>query len=326
MQANLPQIVFEHSQEAMMVTDAQARVVAVNPAFTRLTGFAPDDVLGRNPRFQNSGRHDASFFQTMWETLQHTGHWQGKIWNRKKSNEVYLAWESIARIENAQQHTTHFVAVFSDISTLHTAYERLHHLAHHDSLTGLKNRLLFLSHLTGALQRCKRHQRQLALLFLDLDQFKRVNDTLGHAAGDALLCHVARCLTSTVRAEDSVARLSGDEFVVTLEDISGRGDAALMARKLLDALQKPLNLNPHPLVAQASVGIAMFPSDAQTPNALLHAADSAMYRAKRGGSHGYAFSSPGLNGSTPNHAAEAHPPPVPTPPPYEPPTAQPPSR
>jgi diguanylate cyclase (GGDEF)-like protein len=217
----------------------------------------------------------------MWAELNESGQWQGEIWNRRKNGEVYAAWENISAIRNGDGAVVQYVAVMADITPLADVQQRLAHMAHHDVLTGLANRLLLAATLEKALERAKRHGHRLALLFVDLDHFKRVNDTLGHAAGDELLQEVARRLQRTVRAEDLVARLSGDEFVIVFEDLAERDEAVQLARKITAALSGPIGLAQRSLGVSASVGIALYPDDGNTAETLLCASDAAMYRAKQ---------------------------------------------
>ncbi|MGD8644502.1 MAG: diguanylate cyclase, partial [Chromatiales bacterium] len=206
--------VFDNTNEAIMVTNARHEIVSVNPAFTQITGYAPTEVLGKHAEFQLSGRHTATFFRHISQGLAHRGQWQGEIWNRRRNGEVYPAWESISTVKDSSGEIINYVAVFSDISEIKEVEAQLAELAHHDQLTGLANRLLFSARLEQAIERAKRHNCRVALLFLDLDRFKMVNDTLGHAAGDRLLQRVADRLRECVRSEDTVARLGGDEFTV----------------------------------------------------------------------------------------------------------------
>lgn len=285
-------IVFDSTSEAVVVTDSEAQIVRVNSAYTRITGYQPDEVLGKNPRLHQSGRHDKAFYQRMWDSLHQTGHWQGEIWNRRKNGEVYPAWESISVVLDAQGNITHHVALLSDITDAKQAQERLAHLAHHDPLTDLPNRLLFNASLQQALERARRHRQRLALLFLDLDRFKLVNDSLGHAAGDQLLKAVAERLRRNVRAEDVVARFGGDEFTIILEAIGSLDDTAQLARTLISMIAEPLDIEGQTIQTSTSVGIAFYPDDADNAEDLIKAADAAMYRAKASGRNTYRFHAP----------------------------------
>ncbi|RZL33289.1 MAG: diguanylate cyclase, partial [Rubrivivax sp.] len=271
----LTALVFEHSAQGIIVTDAQANVVAVNRAYCDMTGYPEKELLGRNPRLQQSGRHDAAFYREMWRTLNQVGQWQGEIWNRRKSGEAYPAWQNISVIRDRKGRVLRYVAIVSDITPVKAIQDRLDHLAHHDALTGLPNRLHFMPSLEQALARAERSKGRVSLMFVDLDHFKSVNDTLGHAAGDQLLIEVARRLCTSVRAEDLVARLGGDEFVVLLERLGDRDEAAQVASKLLAALEVPVPSGGQLIRPQASMGIAIYPGDGRTPSELLRAADDA---------------------------------------------------
>jgi len=279
--------VFTGTNEAVIITDSQRRTVAVNDAFTRITGFTSEDVMGRDPKIQSSGRHDPSFYQNLWHELDHAGYWQGEIWNRRKSGELYPAWENISAIKDACGRITHYVAVFSDIGSIKATEERLEHIAHHDALTGLPNRLLFTARLEQSIAHALRGKRMVGLLMLDLDRFKLINDTLGHAVGDLLLQKVAERLQHCVRAEDTVARLGGDEFAIVLNELTHRQDAALVADKIIEAFSAPILLEGQEVLTSASLGISLYPDDAASVHDLLKAADAAMYRAKQKGHHGF---------------------------------------
>jgi diguanylate cyclase (GGDEF)-like protein/PAS domain S-box-containing protein len=287
----LAALVFDHSDQGIIVTDARANVIAVNRAYCNMSGYAAAEVIGSNPRLQQSGRHDQAFYRELWRALSDTGQWQGEIWNRRKSGEAYPVWQNISAVRNRQGRIVHYVAIASDITPVKATQERLDHLAHHDALTDLPNRLYFVSSLERALLHADRNQCGVALLFIDLDHFKAINDTLGHAAGDQLLIDVAQRLRKSVRAEDLVARLGGDEFVVLLERLRDRSEAAGVARKMLAEVFAPLQISGRTITPQASVGIAIYPGDGGSAAALLQAADDAMYEAKRRGRHTFAFRS-----------------------------------
>lgn len=281
--------VFTGTAEAVIITDGQRRILAVNNAFTRITGFESAEVVGRTPRFQRSGHHDAKFYEQLWATLSSNGHWEGEIWNRRKSGEMYPAWENISVIRDESGQVLNYVAVLSDISSIKESEARLAHMAHHDALTDLPNRLLFAARLEQSLDNARRHGSRVGLLLLDLDRFKLINDTLGHPVGDRLLQSVADSLRHSVRAEDTVARLGGDEFVVIVTELSAPQDAALVAEKILARINAPIALAGREFVTSASIGISIYPDDAESSEDLLKAADTAMYRAKQNGRHALEF-------------------------------------
>jgi diguanylate cyclase (GGDEF)-like protein/PAS domain S-box-containing protein len=295
--------VFNSTMEAIIIANAERKIVAVNQAYTNITGFETEEVLGEDPRVHQSGRHDDEFYREIWESLARTGQWQGEIWNRRKSGEVFPAWENISVVKDDEGRITNYVSVLSDISTIKQAEERLSQLAHHDALTGLPNRLAFSANLEQALERAKRHKQKVALLFLDLDRFKVINDTLGHAAGDRLLQAVSTRLKECVRAEDTVARLGGDEFTVILGEITQPEDAALLARKIIDAINDPILIEDREVLTSTSIGISIYPDDARNAEDLSKAADAAMYRAKERGRHTYEFYTEELTSMAYEHLA-----------------------
>ena len=290
----LAQMVFASTGEGITVTDASGRILEVNPAFERITGFARADVIGRNPRVLQSGRHDKAFYRGMWEVLAQTGQWRGEIWNRRRNGEVYPEWLTVSAVRDGAGRTTHYVGIFSDISTVKEAQEQLEFLAHHDALTRLPNRTLLRERLTHGISRARRHNQQLAVLLLDLDRFKNVNDTLGHPVGDELLVEVANRIRARIRADDTLARLGGDEFVLLLEDESGPTAVEAVVRKLTDAFASPMQIAERALTVTASIGISLYPGDGEDADTLLKNADSAMYKAKQQGRNGFRFFAPEL--------------------------------
>jgi diguanylate cyclase (GGDEF)-like protein/PAS domain S-box-containing protein len=288
--------VFAESGEAIAVTDARGTFVSVNRAFTEVTGYTFDDVRGRNPRLLHSGRHDAAFYAAMWQQLASSGSWQGEVWNRRKSGEIYPEWLNISAVRTPAGETTHYVAIFSDITERKAAHARIEYLAHHDPLTGLPNRSLLRERLEQEIARARRREGKLAVLFLDLDRFKNVNDSLGHAAGDRLLREVATRLRSRLRDSDIVCRQGGDEFIVVLSDLKSDTDAAQAARQIIDAMQQPVPLGDDVVVhSSTSIGIALYPEDGSSTSALLKAADMAMYHAKERERGSFSFFTKELN-------------------------------
>ncbi|TJY58850.1 PAS domain S-box protein [Sinimarinibacterium sp. CAU 1509] len=289
-QLRLNSAVISSTAESIMITDLDANIVSVNRAFTEITGYAAEEVIGRNANCVKSGRHDESFFQAMWRDLLASGHWQGQVWNRRKSGEIYPGWLNISVVRDSAGRPTHYVGVASDISQLKRSEEQLEHLAHHDPLTGLPNRLLIGSRLAHALEQARRNGSSVAVLFLDLDRFKTVNDSLGHPIGDQLLVAVAERMHKALREEDTLGRIGGDEFLILLENTSTSMAAAKVAESVLSAVAKPYRLNSgHELYIQASVGISLFPDDGDDGEVLIRNADAAMFRAKEQGRNTFRF-------------------------------------
>lgn len=281
--------VFENTVEGVVVTDARGRITAINRAFTDITGYSEAEVLGKNPNVMQSGRHDADFYRTMWEELHARGSWRGEIWNKRKSGTIYPQWLTISAVLDEHNQIGHYVGVFSDITTVKRSEEELNRLAYHDPLTGLPNRLLLLDRISHAIRRATRSGGRFALLFIDLDRFKTINDNLGHQVGDELLKAVADRIRKRLRAEDTLSRLGGDEFILLMEDIPNEQQAALLARDLLALLSQPHHISGHDLFLSASIGISLHPEDGGDAETLIKHADTAMYRAKQGGRNSYQF-------------------------------------
>ncbi len=281
--------VFESTLEGIVVTNAQQVIESVNPAFTRITGYTAQEVIGKSPSLLSSGRHDAAFYRRMREDLQTHGHWQGEIWNRRRNGEVYPEWLTINTVRNEQGEIVNYVGVFSDITRRKAEQEQMQFLAYHDGLTGLPNRGLFLDRLHHALAHAHRSRTLVAVLFIDLDNFKPVNDALGHHVGDRLLQTVAERLTAVVREADTVARLGGDEFTVILESLNDANDAPLIVQKIVDTVSQPMQIDGQEVLTTASIGVSLYPQDSTDAEDLLRHADTAMYRAKNSGRNSFCF-------------------------------------
>jgi diguanylate cyclase (GGDEF)-like protein/PAS domain S-box-containing protein len=279
----LAQRVFENSSESIMVTDAGNRIVSVNRAYERMTGFAAADVLGRNPGDFKSGRHDAAFYQALWQDLRDKGRWQGEIWDRRHDGSIYPKLSCIDVVRDADGKVVNYVAVFSDISERKASEDEANFLAHHDPLTGLSNRLALGLHLGHALAVARRNRTRVAVLFIDLDGFKPVNDRYGHAAGDTLLVTLAGRFRQMARETDLVARLGGDEFVIVMEGSFIDDNLAEIGADLVALVAEPCPLATGDVTVSCSIGIACSPRDGETAEVLLAAADVAMYRAKAAG-------------------------------------------
>lgn len=291
--------VFTHANECITITDADNRIVDVNPAFSRVTGYAADEVVGRNPSVLSSGRHDREFYAQMWASLRANGHWQGEIWNRRKNGEVYPEWLSISTVFDASGSVVNRIGSFFDISERKQSEAEINNLAFYDPLTQLPNRRLLLDRLRHTVAAASRTAEQGAVLFIDLDHFKTINDTQGHARGDQLLLEVARRLNASVRQGDTVARLGGDEFVVMLEKLGiGASDAVaqagVIAEKILAELRRPYELEGGRFHSTASIGISLFRGHDTTVDELLKRADMAMYGAKTAGRNTVRFFDPAM--------------------------------
>ncbi len=285
------------SLHGMIVTDANGIILRVNRAFTRMTGYSPDEVIGHTPAMFKSGRHDAEFYVRLWQSLADRGAWFGEIWDRRKNGEVYPLLQSISAVRGDDGQVTHYVAAFSDISERKEAEEKIRHLAFYDPLTRLPNRRLLLDRLQQAMVLGERTGNHGALLFIDLDQFKSLNDTLGHDVGDLLLIEVARRLQDAIRASDTAARLGGDEFVVMLEELSedateAAEQARLVGEKVLSTLNQPYHLAGHELRSTPSIGLTLFEGRRATIDELMRQADLAMYQSKSAGRNALHFFDP----------------------------------
>ncbi|MDR1994591.1 EAL domain-containing protein [Azonexus sp.] len=287
--------IFEHSGEAIMVSDHDNRIVAVNPAFVRHTGYSLEQIAGQNPRLLASGRTPPETYVALWATLQDKGYWQGELWDRNRNGRIYPKWTTISAIRDERGTTTHFIASFTDISEQKAAEERIEHLTHRDSLTGLFNRHNLEIRLSQALLSARRENQFLAVLFIDLDRFKVINDTLGHPVGDQLLIEVAQRLLGCVRESDIVARQGGDEFVVVVNTLDSPAMASLVAAKILQALAQPYDIGNDRLHTSPSIGIAIFPGDGEDTATLMKNADAAMYYAKEQGRNNLQYFTAELN-------------------------------
>ncbi len=286
-QLQLAYSVYNTSSESMMVTDSNNIIIAINPAFTRTTGYAESEIIGNSPSILNSGRQDKSFYRQMWESINSSGHWEGEIWNRRKNGDVYIEWQTINTTFNDDGTPHRRVALFSDITKKKQTEELIWQQANYDALTGLPNRRLFHDRLASGIKKAHRSGLQLALMFIDLDHFKEVNDTLGHAMGDVLLIEAARRINACVRESDTLARQGGDEFILLLTEVGAVGGVERVAQSILDALAAPFHLGSELAYLTGSIGITLFPNDATEIDELFKNADQAMYVAKEEGRNRY---------------------------------------
>jgi diguanylate cyclase (GGDEF)-like protein/PAS domain S-box-containing protein len=287
--------IIQSSNEGILVTDALGAIVDVNEAFCRLTGYSREEVIGQSTQMLQSDRHPAEFYQYMAAVLKNTGQWTGEVWGRRKNGEVYPKLLSMSAVRNRADKVTHYVGIITDITHIKRTEERLHRMAHFDPLTQLPNRVLFRSRLQQALVDSGRHKRTVALMLLDLDRFKHINDSLGHKAGDDLLDAVAKRLTGVVRKSDTVARLAGDEFTIILPEVSGAKAVASVARKIIDLFSAPFAIGGREVFVTASVGITLYPADGSQVDRLLRNADMALYGAKEQGKNTFQFFSEEMN-------------------------------
>ncbi len=284
---NLYANVFRHSAEAILITDSENRIVAINPALTELTGYTQQELVGKDPHILASGHTPDETYQKMWQSLHQQGHWQGELADRRKNGEVYPKWATISVVRDEQGNVVNYIASFSDITERKASEERIFQLAHHDTLTGLLNRFSLEERLGQAVVQARRSGEQLAVMFIDMDRFKVINDTLGHHVGDGLLVEVGKRLTSAVRESDIVARLGGDEFIVVLTSMDEHQQVTQLAAKIVHSLSSPYHVLEHELLSSPSVGVAIFPDDGGDADTLMKNADAAMYHAKGRGRNNF---------------------------------------
>jgi diguanylate cyclase (GGDEF)-like protein/PAS domain S-box-containing protein len=294
-QLRLSATVIEGSSEGILITDRDTCILSVNPAFCRITGYAEAEVLGRTPSVFKSDRHDADFYHAMWASILTLGSWQGEIWNRARDGRVFPEWLMISVVRDEQGAVTHYIGIFTDISERKANEARIRHIAEHDALTSLPNRVLLNDRLGDAIVKAQRAYRKIALLVLDLDRFKNINDSLGHQVGDQLLQSVAERILRVVHASDTVSRPGGDEFMLLLSEITCADDAARVAERLLAVLARPYLIKGHELVVTASIGISIYPDDGTDMQTLIRSADTAMYHSKESGRDAYHFFTPEMN-------------------------------
>lgn len=293
--ARLAESVLQNTVEAVMITDLDRRIVDVNPAFERLTGYTASEVVGKTPDFLRSGRHDSTFYQRIRQELEHRGFWQGEIWHRRKDGSIFPSMASTSLLRDEDGEITHYTGIFTDISHHKHVQERLEYLTRFDTLTGLPNRASFEELIEEAVQRSAAGQDPTAVFFLDIDHFKTVNETLGHGAGDQLLRHAAERLSRPLKPSDELARLGGDEFGIIARGMSDPTNATALAKQLLDQFQEPFSLEGRDIYASVSIGISLVPEDGSDARHLMKNADSALFRAKEQGRNNYEFFSREMN-------------------------------
>ncbi|WP_173983254.1 EAL domain-containing protein [Magnetospirillum sp. SS-4] len=287
--------VFHTTQEGILITDSTGVIVSVNPAFTEITGYTAEEAIGQTPRLLKSNHHDDAFYTGMWRQIINEGGWQGELWNRRKNGEAFLEWLTITAIPGADGRFSRFVSVFTDVTELRRKDEQIRYQAYHDALTGLPNRALLDDRLEHAIDVARRQANQVAVLFLDLDRFKVVNDSLGHQEGDKLLQTTAQRIQDSVRRSDTVGRLGGDEFIVILGDFTDTAEVAQVADKIIAAIAAPFDISGRLLHSGTSIGIAVFPQDGDDGPTLMKNADIAMYQAKAAGRSTFRFFDPSMN-------------------------------
>jgi diguanylate cyclase (GGDEF)-like protein/PAS domain S-box-containing protein len=293
--------VFKSSGEPILITDSYERIIAVNEAFIKTTGYTAEELYGKNPSILSAGETPDHIYQKMWSEINKTGFWQGEVKNRKKDGTVFPCWLSISASNNESGDILNYIGSFTDITEQKADQERIHYLAHHDSLTGLVNRFSLEERLEQAVHATKRHKNKLALFFIDMDRFKAINDTHGHQTGDELLKMVAQRLQDNIRESDIVARIGGDEFVVVITDIEEELSADPIARSLIKKLGEPYQINNKTVISSPSIGISIYPVDADKCSELMKSADAAMYHAKQSGRNNYQYFSAALNSDSNKH-------------------------
>ncbi|MFH2140186.1 MAG: EAL domain-containing protein [Pseudomonadota bacterium] len=291
----LAEKILKYSHEAIVVTDSSNSIIRVNETFKKITGYSESEVLGHNPRMFSSGRHGKEFYSQMWTEIILHGHWHGEIWDKRKNGEIFPKWLSISAVHDDDGKITNYVAAFIDTTEQKATIEKINFLAHHDPLTKLPNRILLADRFEQAIAITSRNNNQLACLYIDLDNFKEINDTLGHSTGDMLLLQAKERLISCVRDTDTICRLGGDEFVIVLPDLHGLSAAQGIPAQILEKMRVPYSIDGHTLYSSCSIGISIYPADGEDMETLLKKADAAMYHAKKNGRNGYRFHTEQMN-------------------------------
>ncbi|MBB3908374.1 EAL domain-containing protein [Anoxybacillus rupiensis] len=281
--SKIAQNVINHIHEGLIITDEKGKIVFVNPAFEMVTGYVAEEVIGENPNILQSGVHNKEFYESMWNEIIHRGFWEGEIWNKRKNGELFVEWLKIHSIKDSEGAITNYVAIFSDITERKKNIEQLKKMAHYDILTGVPNRYLLTKRIESLIQTSRKYNQQFAVLFLDLDRFKYVNDTLGHLAGDLLLKKVAQRLKGILQRKDTIARIGGDEFIIVLPNLRHIREAIQIAEAIHEALKAAFRLNGHEAYISVSIGISFYPHDGEDIETLIRNADRAMYQAKVSG-------------------------------------------
>lgn len=286
---------FESTSEGIMITNVNGVIVDVNPAFSKVTGYVREEVVGKSSAILQSGKHDTQFFNEMWTSINESGQWRGEIWNKRKNGEIYAEWLTINAVKDDEGNLTNYVAIFTDLTKQKKAEETLRTLAHYDTLTGLPNRYSFNQKLEQALVEAGKSNSKVAVLFLDVDRFKFINDTLGHTIGDKLLHHISQRLEKCIFHEDIVSRLGGDEFTIILKKRFEQATIIEVIERVFESFKEPFVLDNHDMFVSVSIGVSVFPQDGINSEALIKNADIAMYKAKEEQGNTYAFYSPTMN-------------------------------
>ncbi len=292
---SLASAVFEKMNDGALITDEKQRIIKINSAFTKITGYTLEDIKGKTPHALSSGWHDSSFYKNIWEDINKKGEWEGEIIDRKKNGEIYTAELNILALHNDDGILTNYISVNNDISEKKQQQDLIHNLAYYDSLTKLPNRVLFEEHVVSAMPESIRNNKKMALLFIDMDNFKNINDTLGHHVGDKFLIEVSNLIKSHIRKQDTFARLGGDEFTILLQDIDSITDIATVADKIIKQFAAPVEIEGNKLYSGVSMGISVYPDDGKTYEILIKASDTAMYHVKETGKNGYKFYAEAMN-------------------------------
>lgn len=291
----LASAVFEKMNDGVLITDASQQIIAINSAYSEISGYGIEEVRGKTPNTFSSGWHDKNFYQNLWSELNEKGHWNGEIIDRRKNGELYTAELNIIALHNKENRLTNYISIVNDISEKKKKESLIHNLAYFDALTNLPNRVLFQERVTNKIPSLHRNAKKMALFFIDMDNFKNINDTFGHFTGDKFLIEVAKAIRATIREEDTLARLGGDEFTVIIEDAESVLDIAVVAEKIVERFMAPIIINGKEFYTGASIGISIYPDDGTTYEELVKAADTAMYQVKESGKNSYQFFTQSMN-------------------------------